>query len=170
MKTLNIALWFLLFSFQLFAQDSNWKVYTPANSGLPDLPLSSIAIENNDIKWIIDVKERLQKNDEVKKAREQERKEYQERIKKERDERKQREVERKEREEARRLREIERKIEAEANARQLKQQKEQMIVKKNAENAHLNSQISENNSKSTSIEIQIRTTLKVKMEQLSKQK
>lgn len=73
---------------------------------------------SNDIKWIIEVKERLQKNDEVKKAREQERKEYQERIKKERDERKQREVERKEREEARRLREIERKIEAEANARQ----------------------------------------------------
>ena len=53
MKTLNIALWFLLFSFQLFAQDPNWKVYTPANSGLPDLPLSSIAIENNDIKWIM---------------------------------------------------------------------------------------------------------------------
>ena len=53
MKTLNIALWFLLFSFLLFAQDPNWKVYTPANSGLPDLPLSSIAIENNDIKWIM---------------------------------------------------------------------------------------------------------------------
>jgi hypothetical protein len=53
MKTVNIALWFLLFSFQLFAQDHNWKVYTPANSGLPDLPLSSIAIENNDIKWIM---------------------------------------------------------------------------------------------------------------------
>jgi hypothetical protein len=53
MKNYNIALWFLLFSFQLFAQDPNWKVYTPANSGLPDLPLSSIAIENNDIKWIM---------------------------------------------------------------------------------------------------------------------
>ena len=53
MKTLNIALWFLLFSFQLFAQDPNWKVYTPANSGLPNLPLSGVAIDNNDIKWIV---------------------------------------------------------------------------------------------------------------------
>jgi len=53
MKTLIIALWLFLFSFQLFAQDPNWKVYTPANSGLPDLPLSSIAIDNNDIKWIV---------------------------------------------------------------------------------------------------------------------
>jgi ligand-binding sensor domain-containing protein len=53
MKTLNIALLFLLFSFQLFAQDPNWNVYTPANSGLPDLPLGKIAIDNNDIKWIV---------------------------------------------------------------------------------------------------------------------
>jgi len=53
MKTLIIALWLFLFSFQLFAQDPNWKVYTPANSGLPDLPLSSIAIDNSDIKWIV---------------------------------------------------------------------------------------------------------------------
>jgi len=53
MKTLNIALWIFLFSFQLFAQDPNWKVYTPANSGLPVLLLSGVAIDNNDIKWIV---------------------------------------------------------------------------------------------------------------------
>lgn len=53
MKTLNIALWFILFTFQLFAQDPNWKVYTSANSGLPDLPLGKIAIDNDDIKWIM---------------------------------------------------------------------------------------------------------------------
>jgi len=52
MKSLNIALWFIIISLQLFAQDPNWKVYTSANSGLPALNLYDIAIDKNDIKWI----------------------------------------------------------------------------------------------------------------------
>jgi len=52
-KIFNIALWFILFPFQLFAQDPNWKVFTSANSGLPDLSLHKIAIDNYDIKWIV---------------------------------------------------------------------------------------------------------------------
>ncbi len=53
MKSLNITLWIILFSLQLSAQNPNWKVYTSENSGLPDLNLYNLAIDKNDIKWII---------------------------------------------------------------------------------------------------------------------
>ncbi len=53
MKTLLISLCFIFFSIQLFGQYPNWKVYTSANSGLPDLNLGGIAIDANDIKWIL---------------------------------------------------------------------------------------------------------------------
>ena len=54
MKKLLLLPLFVFFTCQLtFSQDTTWKVFTPANSGLPNLPLSSVAIDNNDIKWIV---------------------------------------------------------------------------------------------------------------------
>jgi len=43
----------LIVSYSISAQAPRWKVYTAANSGLPDLNLYNIAIDNNDIKWIL---------------------------------------------------------------------------------------------------------------------
>ena len=53
MRTFTVALWISLFYLQTFAQYPYWKVYTPQNSGLPDLSLNEIAVDKNDIKWIL---------------------------------------------------------------------------------------------------------------------
>ncbi len=54
MKKLFLLPLCVLFSFQLtFSQDTTWKVYTPQNSGLPDLGLYEIAIDKDDIIWIL---------------------------------------------------------------------------------------------------------------------
>ena len=72
----------------------------------------------NDIKWIKEMKGKLEENEERKQKIAAERKERQDRINKEREERKQKEIERKEREEARRLRDIQRKKDEEESRRQ----------------------------------------------------
>lgn len=72
----------------------------------------------NDIKWIKEMKGKLEENEERKQKIAAERKERQDRINKERDERKQIEVERKEREEARRARDIQRRKDEEESRRQ----------------------------------------------------
>jgi hypothetical protein len=47
-----ISLVLITYPFAL-SQGTEWLVYTPQNSGLPDLDLSDIAIDGSDIKWIL---------------------------------------------------------------------------------------------------------------------
>jgi len=54
MKKLFLLPLFVFFACQLsFSQDTTWIVYTSENSGLPNLNLGSIAIDKNNIKWIL---------------------------------------------------------------------------------------------------------------------
>ena len=71
----------------------------------------------NDIKWIKEMKGKLQENEDRRQKIAEERKARQEAIQKEREERKQRELERKQREEERKQREIARQKEREATLR-----------------------------------------------------
>lgn len=71
----------------------------------------------NDIKWMKEMKAKLQESEDRKQKIIQEKKEWAEKIAKEKEERKQKELERKQKEEERRLREIARKEEREANLR-----------------------------------------------------